>query len=89
MKSLLDEKEQAFADAVALRMYALKERPVLAADEAMALVGKRSSSAFDEWLRRWAPRARCGQGVYSKDRILQGLNKQSRQVVEKKKRRIL
>ena len=87
MNSRLDKKEQAFADAVALRIFALKERPVLTAEEAMALVGKRSSSAFDEWLQRWAPRARCGQGVYAKERILHGLNRQARRVVEKKTRR--
>jgi len=28
---------------------------------------------LERWIREWAPRARCGKGRYSKEKILQGL----------------
>ena len=61
------------AQAIGNRVYAMQIKPVVTVEEAMEIVGKRSASALERWIREWAPRARCGKGRYSKEKILQGL----------------
>lgn len=74
--NLTDEDIDRLADAIAVRMMRMKA-PVLTAQEAMAFVGKRSSSTFERWCNRHKVK-RCDHGRYSRRELEYGMNKEAR-----------
>lgn len=68
------------ADAVAERVMAIQLTPVWNSDQACRAVGKirpdgsTNLSGLRKWISKYAPKAPCGNGRYSRDKIIQGLN---------------
>ena len=69
MNRLLPDEAPAWAEQLAQLVASVQPtggvRPVLTLQEAMALTGCASSSAFYRWMKTWAPRACCGHGRYA------------------------
>lgn len=72
---------EALADEI-VRRQARMACPVLNVDEAMAMVGKRSSSSFNEWCKKFKVKG-CGQGRYARQALQAGLNREARGRVKK------
>lgn len=70
---LSPEQMDQLAEKIAERIFAMQALPVITNSQAMAMVGKGTPRALSNWVRQYSPRAGCGQGRYSKEKILQGL----------------
>ena len=78
--NLSDEEISRIAEAVAEAITAKQVRfnsPVLTTNEAMVFVGKRSTTAFKSWCKKWAVK-QCDASRYSRRQLEYGLNKESR-----------
>jgi len=62
--------------------------PVLTQKDAMRFVQVRSQSAFDRWLTRFAPNARCGHGRYTSAALALGRRKEALGFVPRRIRRL-
>lgn len=52
-------------------------RPVLMLAEAMQFTGHQSISAFYRWTEKWAPRACCSHGRYTRAALCRGLDQEA------------
>lgn len=75
---MTDVDLEKLANRIALQTEALRISPVYTREQVMGLVGKNSQTALDRWLKTFAPKARCGQGRYTKAAIHRGLQRESR-----------
>lgn len=68
---------EAIASAVAAKLRSAPA-PVLQKPQAMELVGKNSDSAFERWVKKWAPKSRCDQGRYNVAALRRGMEAEAR-----------
>lgn len=71
--NLSPEEQEALATQIAEKLFEFQLQPVWDTERAMSVVGKKTVESFRNWLRRYAPRAGCGNNRYSREKILQGL----------------
>lgn len=77
---LSEADRKALAADIAEQLIVLQTSPVLSLEHAKQLCGKThvTDRAFWKWVRKWTPRAIVGNERYSRERLLQGLRKESR-----------
>ena len=83
MTSLTHEDRSALAEEIAHQVVAMQS-PVLTSEQAMAITGKATATSFLLWRNKYAKTARVGEGRYSRDKIMQGLNRESKQVANRR-----
>jgi hypothetical protein len=80
---LTPEDRSALAAEIAEQLTAMQS-PVLTDKQAMAMTGKTTRHSFMSWRNKYAKTARVGEGRYSRDKIVQGLNRESKQVASRR-----
>lgn len=74
--SLTPEEINELAEKIAERVFGLQYAMVLTKSQAMALVSKKTDSAFGDWDKVFGPCA-CGHGRYSREKLQRGLKRES------------